>query len=92
MGELKERQDELNAARMKIIDQEELMRLRDSQTKQLISERDYLHSELKKLDGAFKDLSKKFEEQTRLLTSVAAHKKNPAANIHNQSDDAMPRV
>jgi hypothetical protein len=30
MGELKERQDELNAARMKIIDQEEQMRLREN--------------------------------------------------------------
>lgn len=62
MGELKERQDELNAARMKIIDQEEMMRLRDNQTKHLVSERDYLQSELKKLDIAFKDLSRKFED------------------------------
>ena len=75
-----------------MLDQEELMRVRENQTKQLVSERDFLISELKKLDSAYKDLTREFEDQTRLLTSVSAHKKNPAANIINAPDDALQKT
>ena len=37
-------------------------------------------------------MQRKFDDQTRLLTTVAGHKKNPAANIQNQPDDIMQRM
>jgi hypothetical protein len=56
MGEINERTNELNEIRNKLLEQEELIRIKDVQKEQLISERDHLYFELKKLDTALKEL------------------------------------
>lgn len=63
------------------------MRVKDVQTKQLTSERDYLHVELKKMDHAYKELQKKMDDQTRLLANVAGHKKNPASGMQHAGEE-----
>jgi hypothetical protein len=68
------------------------MRVKEVQAKQLTNERDFLRTELKKLEYAFKDLQKKMEDQTRLLTNVTAHKKNPAAGMQHAGEEALSRV
>lgn len=88
MGEINERTNELNEIRNKLLEQEELIRIKDVQKEQLISERDHLYFELKKLDTALKELQFKYDDQSRLLSSVTAHKKNPASNMHTAGDDA----
>lgn len=92
MGEINERQTELNQARVRLLEQEEVMRVKEVQAKQLTNERDFLHAELKKLDQAFKDLQKKMEDQTRLLTNVTGHKKNPAAGMQHAGEEALQKV
>ena len=56
MGEINEREQELNAARNKLIDQEEEVRNMSVTKEKLTLERDYLVAELKTLDRAMKDL------------------------------------
>jgi hypothetical protein len=38
------------------MENDDMMRVRENQTKQLVSERDYLSGELRKLDQAYKEL------------------------------------
>ena len=52
MGEINEREQELNAARNKLIDQEEEVRNMSVTKEKLTLERDYLVAELKTLDIA----------------------------------------
>ena len=56
MGEINEREQELNAARDKLIEQEEEMRLTSVQREKLTIERDYLMNELRTLNGKMHDL------------------------------------
>ena len=63
MGEINEREQELNAARNKLIDQEEEVRNMSVTKEKLTLERDYLVGELKTLDKAMKDLKIKFDDQ-----------------------------
>ena len=77
MEQITKSTSELNNIRNKMLDQEEILRIRDNQTQKLTTERDHLLSELKKLETAYKEMKVKFDDQTRLLTSVTAHKKNP---------------
>jgi hypothetical protein len=92
MHQIKDTQGELNQCKLRLLDYEELMRVRENQLKQLNSEREYLVSELKKLDLAHKDLTRRFDDQTRLLTNVASHKKNPAANMQKAPEEALTRT
>lgn len=62
MGEINEREQELNAARNKLIDQEEEVRNMSVTKEKLTLERDYLVAELKTLDRAMKDLKVKFDD------------------------------
>ena len=62
MGEINEREQELNAARNKLIDQEEEVRNMSVTKEKLTLERDYLVTELKTLDRAMKDLKVKFDD------------------------------
>ena len=62
MGEINERESELNAARNKLIDQEEEVRTMSVQKEKLVLERDYLVNELKNLDKAMKDLQIKYND------------------------------
>lgn len=82
MGEINEREAELNAARNKLIDQEEEVRNMSVTKEKLTLERDYLVAELKTLDRTMKELKVKFDDQQRLLLSVCSHKKNPAAGLN----------
>ena len=56
MGEINERETELNAARDKLIEQEEEMRQTSVTREKLTIERDYLLSELKTLNARMQDL------------------------------------
>ena len=90
MGEINEREQELTAARDKLIDQEEEMRQSSVNQQKITLERDYLLQELKTLNTRVQELQTKYNDQARLLTSVVSHNKNPAANnsqnnILNQS-------
>ena len=62
MHQIKDTQGELNQCKLRLLDYEELMRVRENQLKQLNSEREYLVSELKKLDLAHKDLTRRFDD------------------------------
>ena len=79
MGEINERETELNAARDKLIEQEEEMRQTSVTREKLTIERDYLLGELKALNARMQDLQIKYNDQARLLSSVVSHSKNPAA-------------
>jgi hypothetical protein len=63
MGEINEREAELNAARNKLIDQEEEVRNMSVTKEKLTLERDYLVAELKTLDRTMKELKVKFDDQ-----------------------------
>ena len=63
MGEINEREAELNAARNKLIDQEEEVRNMSVTKEKLTLERDYLVTELKTLDRTMKELKVKFDDQ-----------------------------
>ena len=80
MGEINEREQELNAARDKLIEQEEEVRQISVQREKLTIERDFLMSELKTANMKMQDLQTKFNDQARLLNSVVSHSKNPGAN------------
>ena len=80
MGEINEREAELNAARDKLLEQEEEMRTTSVARQKLTLERDYLMQELKTLNAKMHDLQNKYNDQSRLLQSVVSHSKNPAAN------------
>ena len=62
MGEINERESELNAARNKLIDQEEEVRNMSVMKEKLVLERDYLVNELKTMERAMKDLKIKFDD------------------------------
>ena len=79
MGEINEREQELNAARDKLIEQEEEMRQTSVIREKLTIERDYLLGELKTMNARMQDLQIKYNDQARLLSSVVSHSKNPAA-------------
>lgn len=79
MGEINEREQELNAARDKLIEQEEEMRQTSVTREKLTIERDYLLGELKVMNARMQDLQIKYNDQARLLSSVVSHSKNPAA-------------
>ena len=79
MGEINEREQELNAARDKLIEQEEEMRQTSVTREKLTIERDYLLGELKVMNARMQDLQMKYNDQARLLSSVVSHSKNPAA-------------
>ena len=79
MGEINEREAELNAAREKLIEQEEEMRQTSVTREKLTIERDYLLGELKTMNAKMNELQMKHNDQARLLSSVVAHSKNPAA-------------
>lgn len=85
MGEINEREQELNAARDKLIEQEEEMRLTSVQREKLTIERDYLMNELRTLNGKMHDLQGKYNDQARLLSSVVSHTKNPATRDNSQN-------
>ena len=85
MGEINERETELNAARDKLIEQEEEMRQTSVTREKLTIERDYLLSELKALNARMQDLQIKYNDQARLLSSVVSHSKNPAAQNTSQN-------
>ena len=80
MEEINEREAELNAARDKLIESEEEMRMLSVSRQKLSLERDYLMQELKTLNNKMQDLQTKYNDQARLLQSVVSHSKNPAAN------------
>lgn len=80
MGEINERESELNAARDRLIEQEEEMRTISVTKQKLSHERDFLVQELKVLTKRFEDLQAKYNDQARLLVSVVSHNKNPASN------------
>ena len=79
MGEINEREAELNAAREKLIEQEEEMRQTSVTREKLTIERDYLLGELKAMNAKMNGIQMKYNDQARLLSSVVAHSKNPAA-------------
>ena len=83
MGEINEREQELNAARDKLLEQEEEMRQISIQREKLTLERDYLVGELKTMQKRMDDLQVKFHDQARLLVNVVSHSKNPATNGNN---------
>lgn len=62
MGEINERETELNAARDKLIEQEEEMRQTSVTREKLTIERDYLLSELKALNAKMQDLQIKYND------------------------------
>ena len=80
MGEINERESELNAARDKLIEQDEEMRQISVAKEKLNIERDFLFTELKNIQARFGELQTKYNDQARLLVSVVSHTKNPAAN------------
>ena len=80
MGEINEREQELNAARDKLIEQEEEMRQSSVQNQKTSLERDFLLQELKTMTAKMQELQTKYNDQARLLLSVVSHSKNPAAN------------
>ena len=82
MGEINEREAELNAARNKLIEQEEEVRNMSVAKEKLTLERDYLVNELKTLDKAMKDMQSKYNDQSRLLANVCGHSKNPASGLN----------
>lgn len=93
MGEINEREAELNAARDRLLEQDEEMREISVQREKIAIERDYLTNELKVMTQRMQDLQVKYNDQARLLLSVTAHTKNPASNnTHlmnsSQLDDA----
>ncbi len=80
MGEINERESELNAARDKLIEQEEEMRLISVDREKLTLERDYLTQELKTMTQNMEHMQAKYNDQARLLVSVVSHQKNPGVN------------
>jgi len=78
MGEINEREAELNAARDKLLEQDEDMREIGVAREKISLERDYLLNELKVTTKRMQDLQVKYNDQARLLLSVTAHVKNPA--------------
>ena len=85
MGEINEREAELNAARDKLLEQDEEMREISISREKIVLERDYLLNELKVMTQRMNDLQIKYNDQARLLLSVTAHVKNPGAQNMNQS-------
>lgn len=79
MGQINEREGELNAARDKLIEQEEDLRNMTVTKEKLAHERDYLLKELKVRDKRNQELEVKMADMQRLLQSVTSHNKNPAA-------------
>ena len=77
----------MNAARDKLIEQEEEVRTISVTKQKLSHERDFLMNELKVMTKRFEDLQIKHNDQARLLVSVVAHNKNPASN--NTSHNMM---
>ena len=67
MGEINEREKELNAARDRLIEQDEEMRQVSVVREKLTIERDYLLNEIKALNGKMQTLQVKFNDQARLL-------------------------
>lgn len=80
MGEINEREAELNAARDKLLEQDEEMREIAVAREKISLERDYLLNELKVLTQRMNDLQIKYNDQARLLLNVTSHAKNPAVN------------
>ena len=78
MGEINEREAELNAARDKLLEQDEEMREVSVAREKISLERDYLLNELRVMTQRMNDLQVKYNDQARLLLSVTAHVKNPA--------------
>ena len=62
MGEINERETELNAARNKLIEQEEEVRNMSVMKEKLVLERDYLSKELQTMDRSMRDLRIKFDD------------------------------
>ena len=83
MGQINEREGELNAARDKLIEQEEELRNMTVTKEKLAHERDYLLKELKTRDKRNQELELKMDDMARLLQSVTSHNKNPAAQQLN---------
>ena len=83
MGQINEREGELNAARDKLIEQEEELRNMTVTKEKLAHERDYLLKELKVRDKRNQELELKMDDMARLLQSVTSHNKNPAAQQLN---------
>lgn len=86
MGEINERESELNAARDRLLEQEEEMRTISVTKQKLSNEKDFLMNELKEMTKRFDDLQVKYNDQARLLVSVVSHQKNPASqNMSNNN-------
>ena len=62
MEEINEREAELNAARDKLIESEEEMRMLSVSRQKLSLERDYLMQELKTLNNKMQDLQTKYND------------------------------
>jgi len=62
MGEINERESELNAARDKLIEQEEEMRLISVDREKLTLERDYLTQELKTMTQNMEHMQAKYND------------------------------
>ena len=62
MGEINEREQESNAARDKLIEQDEEMRTTQVKSEKLTIERDYLMNELKVLNSRMHDLQGKYND------------------------------
>ena len=62
MGEINEREAELNAAREKLIEQEEEMRQTSVTREKLTIERDYLLGELKTMNAKMNELQMKHND------------------------------
>ena len=62
MGEINEREKELNAARDRLIEQDEEMRQVSVVREKLTIERDYLLNEIKALNGKMQNLQVKFND------------------------------
>ena len=62
MGEINEREQELTAARDKLIEQEEEMRQSSVNQQKITLERDYLLTELKTLNTKMQDLQTKYND------------------------------
>ena len=89
MGEINEREAELNAARDRLIEQDEEMRQISVSREKLTIEKDYLMNELKKLNDKMHALQVKYNDQARLLSSVVSHSKNPASNSQTYLNQPM---
>jgi predicted nucleic acid-binding Zn-ribbon protein len=83
LGEIQGKEKELQAARLKVVDQEEEMRKLALTKQKFQAEREHLLAEMSKQEVELREMRSTYDGQLRLIQNLTGHAKNQSALLND---------